>query len=267
MTVRVPYTRVGHTVMTGTLRYHRVVRIDSPRSVRFHRRCPRVIGLTLLALCMGGAVVSAAPNDPRSIVLFEQTCTSDRGRRVVTLFANGTVRLKETTRAMGGDRLWDVDREDHSQLYVIELSPEETATYREQLDVENPGDGFLPEREGGDLVGIGVESCELTYRQASGATKRYVFSPVEVPSLRLERYVTLASDLARRAVPEEVPETLDEAYVPRMGDVLRDLSGVRYRITWISVEGLVELDGIDQPIHVRIGLPDLGTRFVARVEP
>ena len=205
---------------------------------------------------MAVRATNAAPSDPRSIVIFEQQCASDRGSQVVTLFANGTVRLKI---------IEGKEPESVVSLYLLELSPEETEALRGQLRDSLPTDGYLPERDGGDVSGLGVEHCRMTIDTERRRPIQLIYGPLEVPSLRVERWQVFAADLVRRALPKEEPETLDEAYKPRIGDILLDTTGQRYRVRWISIEGLVELDGIDQPIHMRVALAALGETFVRQV--
>lgn len=218
--------------------------------MRFARRQP-LLGLALVVAW--AAAQAALAEDPRSVVLFEQRCDSDRGSHVVTLFANGTIRLKETV----GSRV---------VLHLAELTPEDLGAYRAQLLVTDPSDGLIADRGGTDIGGLGVERCVLVIAAAGRAPVRHVFSPLSVPSLRIDRWLRLAEDLAQRARPKDEPETLDEDYEPHLGDILRDVAGQRYRVVWVSVEGWVELDGIDQAIHVETHVSALGERFVALVE-
>lgn len=221
-----------------------------------------------------GAVVSPAAGtaedrrsvDRRSIVLFEKSCVSDRGRQIVTLFANGTIRLKESfARGLDAAPASDAESPGTTVLHLAELTPEETRSYRRELIRAMPSDGKLPESERAVIEGVGVETCTLIIDTGTGTPLEHAFAPLEVPSLRLERWLGLAGDLIRRARPSEEPETLDEAYEPDIGDVLRDRAGQRFRIRWITFEGIVELDGIDTPVHLRVAADQLAEQFVAHV--
>lgn len=194
--------------------------------------------------------------DPRTVTLFDYHCASDRDLHWVTLFANGTVRLRER-----------IAVDEPETMALAELAPEQLAGYRRQLRLTDPSDGILPDDPPVGTTGLGVETCDLLVAPPSGKELRYRFGPLEVSSLRYARWVALAEALAEIARPDPEIEVLDEAYEPAMNDVLRDAAGDRYRIVWVSLDGWVEFDGIDQPFHLVYHRSQLASRFVAHLPP
>lgn len=217
----------------------------------------RILSLTLgLVLGLQSAPVTARQpaSDPRSVTLFDYQCRSDRNHHRVTLFANGTVRLRERIATDGPET-----------MMLAELSPEQLAGYRRQLRFTDPSDGLLPDTPAAGTSGHGVETCDLLVAPPQGKEIRYRIGTLEVSSLRYARWVALAEALADIARPDVELETLDEAYEPALNDVLRDTLGDRYRIIWVSVDGWIEFTGIDQPFHRVHHQSELATLFVAQV--
>jgi hypothetical protein len=85
--------------------------------------------------------------------------------------------------------------------------------------------------------------------------------------LRYARWVALAEALAAVARPDLEIEMLDETYEPALNDILRDAAGDRYRVVWVSIDGWIEFDGLDQPFHLVYHRGQLASRFVAQVQP
>lgn len=125
--------------------------------------------------------------DDRTTVRFRYLCSNDLGRRDVTLFASGTVRLREG--------LWD-----SQEMYLGELAPEELASALDKLaeirsEIEDP------------TVKIGrvdrewVEECEIELALPDSIAWSHRFSPVGMPPLIVSRLVAVAEDLAEHTRP------------------------------------------------------------------
>jgi len=213
-----------------------------------------VVMWSLLVPVTSGAPASPARRDPRTVTLLEYRCSSDLTHRIVTLYANGTVRLRE-------------DLGDGERLDLAELTPEELAGYVAQLHARDPSDGLLREDLGAGVGGLHVEQCDLQVAPPGQQTVHYHFSPLEARTLRYARWVAMAEALAQRARPKPVVEALGEDYQPHLDDVLRDRVGNRYKVVWVGVDDWLELDGIEQPFHLLLHRSQLGERFVALVTP
>ncbi len=193
-----------------------------------------------------------AAADDRSTERFRYACRNDLGRRDVTLFANGTVRLREG--------LWD-----HQGMYLAELSPEELSSALERLEEIVAGDsaGEPPPPQG--VEGDWLERCELHLALAGAAAWSHVFSPYEIPPLVVSGLIHVAEDLAALTRSPKPPERLAADYRPQQGDVLRTANGERFEVVrWTLDRRGVELMGLDSPVQIFVALDDLDEAFVAR---
>lgn len=187
------------------------------------------------------------PGDLRSTVVLRYDCSSELGRREVTLFANGTVRLREGP-------------PDEEEMDLGELGPEEL-------------DGVLARIAGEDLSeapasypgveGEWVERCvlELPLREGEGPSV-FRFSRYSSLPLELSRVVAVANELAEVAEKER-GTGLPADYEPRPGDVLRrEEDGARFRVVDFTTDGKgVELEGLDVPLTLYLPPDALGDVF------
>ncbi|RMH21244.1 MAG: hypothetical protein D6696_06255 [Acidobacteria bacterium] len=212
-----------------------------------------VVLACLLVLCPAPAPASAGAErvDLRSLERLYYGCENELGRRDVTLFGNGTIRLRQGLKA-------------EERMDLAELGPEELAGYLQELARRDPT------RTLGDVTidlqgptGLFVEQCELRLQLPGQPPEGYRFSRYDAGSLELRRLIRIAERLAARAEPDEA-RRLPAGYWPRIGDVLENVYGHRYRVLWVTEDGLgVELDGIDQPIRMLISIAALPQVFVA----
>lgn len=205
-----------------------------------------------------GTVAGSAP-DPRSTEILRYDCRSEFRGRDITLFANGTVRLRE-------GRLREGRWEDPA-LSLDELPPEAVAENlrvlrsvygRREVDrIQQP-----VERS---LTGVWVEECEI-YLALPEVEKplRYEFTSYDIPPLQISRIIHIAEELAKYVRPTELGERLPKNYVPQFGDVLRSPQGIRFQVLRLTVDQRgVELQGIEQPLRIYVALEDLEEAFVA----
>jgi hypothetical protein len=201
-------------------------------------------GLLLLA----GALL-AADQDPRSFEVLHFECANTLGRRAVTLFLNGTIRLKDGppgNEAMG----------------LTELNPDELQGALNRLGEEDLSEAqHLPR----GLDGEWVEKCMLALHLPEQPVQVYHFGRYDTLPLGLSRIVRVAEDMAAK-VPDLNKEELAADYVPRRGDVLKRQDGNLYRVYGISddKQGL-EMQGVVQPLTIYIRRDQLRLEFVALV--
>ncbi len=207
-----------------------------------------------VAVCLLLAAVGA-PADDRSTERFRYACSNALGRRDVTLFANGTVRLRQG--------LWQ-----EQEMLLDELTPEELASYLERLEEIRSGAAKEVAPAPAETVGgEWVESCEIRLALAETPVWTHAFSPVEVAPLAVASLIHVAEDLASFTRAPEPPERLPADYRPRLGDVLRTGDGTRFEIVrWTLDQRGVELSGLDGPMQLFVAIGDLDEAFVA-VEP
>jgi hypothetical protein len=207
----------------------------------------------LAGLLIGGP---AGAGDDRSTELVRLDCAIDQGRREVTLFANGTVRLRQ--RAAGAE-----------EMALAELGREELAGIVGRLEAIDLGS----EEAGNDpsgLIGPGVERCTLAVALAGRPPVERTFGRFDTLSPALAQIVALTGELgerAERAGPLRSGVGLPAGYEGRPGDVLERTDGVLFEVVADTTDGRgVELRGVDQPLTVFVAKDQLAQLFVRRVE-
>jgi hypothetical protein len=194
-----------------------------------------------------------AGGDLRSIELLRLECWTDLGRREVTLFANGTVRLRQ-------------GRPGAEKMALAELTPDETATYVEQL-----GEADLSETDpvSAGPGGAWVERCTLALGLPGRKPEELQFSRFASLSLGLARVVGIAGTLIERAEaagPLGTGERLPTGYEPKPGDVLATREGTTFEVIAFTSDGDgVELQGVEVPITLYLRPEDLRREFVVLV--
>lgn len=196
-----------------------------------------------------GAILRSIPGDHRSTVVLRYDCASEVGRREVTLFANGTIRL------------WDGPR-DEQEMVLAELDPDALDGFVERLaavDLSEEPTGYH------GVDGEWVEQCvlELPLREGRGPW-RFEINRYSSLSLGLSRLVRVAEELG--AVADEARGGgLDDDYRPRRGDILERTDGALFRVVDFTSDGKgLELEGVDLPLTLYLS-PDALREVFARV--
>ena len=213
---------------------------------------------------------SPLTDDPRSTILLRYGCRSDAGRQEVTLFADGTVRLREIDAPGAAEETEGVSTEQagvgEERMELYDLDPDSLAAYRARLADEDLSEVDL-ERDPVD--GAWVEACTLDLlRFPPDADDRppvalhYSFSRYSALPLALSRVVRIAEDLI--AEVERSPKNrLPDGYEPRPGDVLERSDGVLFQVVDYTVDGKgVELTGVEAPLVLYLPPTALRERFV-----
>jgi hypothetical protein len=198
----------------------------------------------------GPSILDAAPRgDLRSLVLLRFDCASALGRREVTLFGNGTVRLRD---GPSGEE----------EMLLGELDPPALEGAVARLEAEDLSEA-RSEIHGVD--GEWVERCvlELPLREGRKGPIHFQFSRYATLPLALSRVVAIAQELG------EVAEGargfgLPPGYVPRRGDILERSDGARFRVLQETADGKgVELQGMKLPLTLYLPAGELREVFVA----
>ena len=204
--------------------------------------------------------LAAAPTDDvahrelgdRSHELLDYRCENELGKRQVTLFGNGTIRL------------WEGLVED-PQMTLGELTPDKLESYVRRLRAED-----LSEVDAAHygVEGAWVERCSLALDLPGDQPRRYTFGRYDALPLALSALVRVADELAERTLPGS---QLPLGYEPRAGDVLRRADGVLFEIVGFTGDGMgVELAGTEQPLTLYLRPDDLRSQFeslVSRRDP
>lgn len=202
----------------------------------------------LWLMALPAAAQPTAPTDLRSIILLRRDCRSEIGRHEVTLFANGTVRLRE---GLPQD----------PKMTLAELNPEELAAFRARLADEDLSE--VEERAPGGVEGSWVESCVLEL-QRGDQLRRFRYGRYESLPLTLSRVLTVAEDLAAQVDPRAGAQHLPAGYIPRAGDVLRRVDGELFEVRGQTADKQgVELAGVQVPLTLYVPKSELSKEFVA----
>ena len=186
----------------------------------------------------------------RSIEIVRYSCRNELGVREVTLFANGTLRLRDGLAQEVG-------------MWLEELRPEERDGFVARLLEE---DWSETDRRYRSVEGEWVETCRLRLELPGQPLRAFDFGRYDSLSLSLQRAVSIAEELIARVDQSRRPTGASEipsSYEPRVGDTLRNESGHRYRLVAFTSDGKgAELQGLDQPLTIYLALTELRHEFV-----
>jgi len=203
------------------------------------------------ALLIAGALRDDGPPvDLRTVVVLREDCASELARREVTLFANGTIRLRE-----------GAPGEEHMALG--EVAGRELRAYRNRLAEIDHAD-LEVQSEG--PVGDWVERCRLVLEPGSGTAFEISYGRYDSGSLALDglrRIVEELVDLARQSVGSaEIPS----GYVPRVGDRLERSDGAIFEIVSFTSDGkALEVRSDEPPLTLYIERSNVRREFVRLV--
>jgi hypothetical protein len=179
---------------------------------------------------------------------FRYDCRSELSSEDVTLFGNGTVRLR---RGLDGRRV----------MQLAELEPSELADWRarlEELSFEEV------DRFGAGVSGEWVDQCTIETALPARESQRLRFHRLDSLSLDLQRAVDLGRELIDLASLRAPYSGLPRDYEPEPGDILRRGIGGVFEVVGFTSDGRgVELVGLDQPLQIYVALADLRQVFVS----
>ena len=204
-------------------------------------------GLLAACLTLVSIPVRAVQRSPISTEVFRLDCRSELSSSDVTLFGNGTLRLREGLH-------------DRRSLLLLELDPaqrEELVARLKELDLRDV-DTF-----GGELEGEWVEQCRLRLALPDRSPAEAVFHRLDTLSLRLQTAVNLADELAQRIRDQALFDGLPHGYEPRIGDFLRRPDGEIFEVMGFTADDrAVEMAGLDQPLVIYIPVEELSAVFL-----
>jgi hypothetical protein len=215
-------------------------------------------GLTVVAAAMlaagfpAGRALAAVPAPPsgKTVEVLRLDCRSDVGRREVTLFGNGTVRLRDGEpgkEAMG----------------LAEIGPDELADILRRLAAENLSADDRPPR---GLSGDWVEHCDLVLELPGAKLQVIHYGRYDTLGLALSHVVQIAQALGDKVQELEGIDRLPLGYVAKPGDVLKRANGNLYRVVrYTDDKKAVELEGIDQPFELFVPIAEMPHEFKAVV--
>jgi len=166
--------------------------------------------LAALALAAAMAEPAAPPTSPKSQIYLRYECRNDLGRREITLFGNGTIRLREGL------------NEDPA-MFLAESTPEELEAFLNRLRAEDLSE--VPLETNGSIEGAWVETCRFELTLPDAPARTYRFGRYDSLPLALSRLLRVAEDMAAKIDPSAREEHLPAGYEPRPGDILRRVDG------------------------------------------
>jgi hypothetical protein len=199
----------------------------------------------VMAACLTW-IGASEPMDPRSKTLLRRDCLGESGHADVTLFANGTIRVRE-------------GEEPERQMRLAELPLDVLRAYvnrLEEIDLSETETG-VPDTE---LRWSG--RCQIELGIGDGEPQVFQFGPFDSLSLALSRVNTIVGELVVE-VEERLPKGhLPRDYQPRAGDVLVRTDGSRFKvIAYTSDKKGIELQGIEQPLTIYVNVDDMDEWF------
>ncbi|HEX7183714.1 MAG TPA: hypothetical protein VF756_17915 [Thermoanaerobaculia bacterium] len=206
--------------------------------------------LFLLGLLLGFPAWADRPADPRSFEVLRYDCASELGRREVTFFLNGTVRLREGPPG----------KED---MGLAELNPDQRDGAVRRIKEEDLSEARNLPR---GVDGSWVEKCMLAIQLPDKPIQVFHFGRYDTLPLNLSRVVRVAEDLGAEVKSLQGSEELPPDYEPQRMDVLKRVDGHLYRIIRFTDDGKgIELQGTEQPLALYVHRDQLRLEFVKLV--
>jgi hypothetical protein len=209
--------------------------------------------LPVLAVPVVLAVLSLttfpASADDRSFEVVRYDCTTDSNRREVTLFANGTIRLRQGQ--IGNE--W---------MGLTELGPDELQGFLNRFSGEDLSESPNPEK---GVEGAWIERCELRLQLPGKPLQTYHFGHYDPLALNLSRVVHIAEELVEKVpvVKNTDNGELPADYDPQPGDVLKRVGdGALFQVVTLTSDGKgVELRGMDLPLELYVQKAEMRRHF------
>jgi len=199
-----------------------------------------------------GALLIAAllAADLRSVVLLRYDCRAKVDRSEVTLFANGTLRVRSGPPGA-------------EQLFLFESGAAEVTAWRHRLDEIDLSEGESPNLP---IAGDWLERCELEVRQGERPPRTFRFGRFDTLTGGLFRVKMIAEELLAQAREKSAPAGLPHDYKPRPNDCLQRIGGGIFRLLGSTMDGKgLELEGIDVPLTILTTRQELPRLFAAVV--
>lgn len=196
--------------------------------------------------------------EPRTWELFRQSCSSPLGKRELTLFLDGTIRLRVRDQEGQDIRLGELPAEPLARTYANLRAT--------QLGIGREGKEWTQPSQGRSLAGEFLQECEVHLQLPGLEVKNFLFTPMEITPLWLGQLRQLAEELAERT-EKLVHAGLPKDYEPQHGDLLRRRDGVIFRFVGkTSDQKAWMVEQVGQPITTYYSVDDLNELFVAVVE-
>lgn len=211
----------------------------------------RLPGRLAAVLLLAATPSLAQTVSDRVVEIVRYECANELGRREVTLFGNGTIRLRDG----------EIGKE---AMGLFELGPRELGAYLNRLTEVDLS--RLDRLERG-VEGSWIERCDLILNLPGRELQIFHFGRYDSLPLDLSRVVRVVEELGTK-VPD-IKRQADELpvdYDPRPGDVLKRTDGELYRIITFTMDKRgIELEGVRTPITLFVLRDRIRREFVELV--
>lgn len=203
-------------------------------------------GTTLSVFALMVVLATLVSGDERSEEVVRRDCSTGLGRNEITLFANGTVRLRE----------WQGEER---SMRLVELGRDELEAFRRRIEEADPGD---QRGAPSGVSGEWVERCDLEISLVGGVKRSYRYGRLDTHQLAFAAFVRIVDELAALAAERAATSTLPSGYVPKRGDVLVRRDGVAFEVVGFTAVGEgIELRGLLEPLTIYLPKSDLRVLF------
>lgn len=187
--------------------------------------------------------------------VFRLDCANQHYRREVTLFGNGTIRVREGYASAPEMWLGELD-EGTTRALITRLMEPDLAEVPETTRT---------------VVGEWVESCRYELRLDAGEPQVFEFQRLDALSLPLQKSLGVAITslgMVDRTRPSDTRGRLTRDFVPERGDILVAIDGRRFRVSGFTTDKTgVELVGVEQPVVLFAPVVDLHAMFLSKEDP
>ncbi len=209
--------------------------------------------MRILPIISGLLLASQAlATSDRSTLLLDYECHRSNSETRLTLFGNGTLRLKETPPGLA------------ERMFLHDLLAEQLEGFRNRLeavDLREIESLALHLRRDGELT----ETCSIELNRREGQV-RFSYQVQDALPLGIDNVLFVVRDLLD-VMDESGRSNVPKEYEPEVGDILERKDGNHFRVVGLStlMEG-IELQGVDQPMVLYLQRKELRGEFVRVVE-
>lgn len=211
-----------------------------------------VRAMTLILVTSSGLVAAQEePGSSRTWEIVRRECRTAYSVEELTLFGNGTIRVR-------------LRGEEKDEMRLAELNRDEVGAYLRRLEAEDLSE--VPEgRE--DVLGALVERCRIVLDLPGREERRFHFGRLDSLPLGLSRLNAIIGDIYQEAIDLAPEGGLPRNYVPEPGDILERTDGHRFEVVALTSDRRgVELAGLDDPLTIFVALESLRQQFVGLIE-
>lgn len=187
--------------------------------------------------------------------VFRLDCANQHYRREVTLFGNGTIRVREGYASA-------------PEMWLGELDTESTRALIARL--MEPDLAEVPETSR-TVVGEWVETCRYEVQLTDDEPQVFEFERLDALPLPLQKSLSVAITalgMIDRTRPSNTRGKLARDFVPERGDILVAIDGRKFRVSGFTTDRTgVELVGVEQPVVLFAPVADLHAMFLSRESP